>query len=80
MIYVDMKCFSMRKCFDIKFDETMSVDELIDRVSNTFQMDGSATQIVSVNKRGILCKQKSFSEQGIKGGDTLIIVECDKGN
>ena len=76
MIYVDMKCFSMRKYFDIKFDETMAVEELITRVAETYPFNKESANIISVDKRRMLCKQESFYKQGVIGGDTLILVEC----
>jgi len=75
MIYVDMKCFYMKKNLDIKFDEKISVDELLDEIGREFPFKTKNAQLLSVNNRQVLKKDRSFCEQGVLGGDTLILIE-----
>lgn len=78
MIYVDMKCLQMNKIIDLRFDESISVNDLLGEISRTFCVSTDLAQVVSVNRRRILNKNKSFSEQGVLGGDTLILIENNK--
>lgn len=75
MIYVDMKCIEMKKNFDLRFDESISVNDLLHEIGQTLGVKEERTQVASVNKKQILNKNRSFLEQGVCGGDTLILIE-----
>lgn len=77
MIYVDMKIFSMRKTIDLKLDETISVNELLKEVTNVFSIGSTEKRLISVNQKRVLAANGNLLEQGVKGGDTLILVECE---
>lgn len=75
MIYVDMKCIEMKKNIDLRFDESISVNDLLHEIGQKLGVKAERTQVASVNKKQILNKNRSFSEQGVCGGDTLILIE-----
>lgn len=75
MIYVDMKCVEMKKNIDLRFDESIKVNELLREIGKTFGVKEDKFQVASVNRKCILNKNRSFSEQGVLGGDTLILIE-----
>ena len=70
-----MKCFRTRKVIDLHFDETIPVKDLIKEVADTFLFETEGSHLISVNRKRVLNKNKSFEEQGISGGDTLILIE-----
>lgn len=74
MIYLDMKCFQMKKNIDITLDETISVNELLSEISSTFPLYESDAQVISTRNKKLLSKTKSLKEQGVLGGDTLILI------
>lgn len=75
MIYVDMKCFSMKKTLDVKLDEEVLVSELLKELEKYFFINKESSQIVSTRNKQVLSKTLSLKQQGILGGDTLILVE-----
>lgn len=74
MIFVDMKIFGLNKTVDIKFDETMTVEDLIGEIIAAFEIRDKRLQMVSVRNKVILNKKMTFEEQGILGGDTLMLI------
>ena len=46
MIFVDMKIFGLNKTVDIKFDETMTVEDLIGEIIAAFEIRDKRLQIV----------------------------------
>ncbi len=67
--------YSMKNNIDIRLDEKLSVEEMLNEVAKTFSFDKRLAQVVSVNRRKVLDKRKSLMAQGILGGDTLILIE-----
>lgn len=79
MIYVDMKCFQMKKNVDLRIDETLTVEEILREIGRVISVNRKSAQVVSVNEKKILCKSKSLDSQGVVGGDTLILISNDGG-
>lgn len=74
MIYVDVNVFKNDKTFDLKFDETMSVSQMLTELKAYIELNVENTYIFSKNLKRELSQMKTFEEQGVLGGDTLIIV------
>jgi len=75
MILVDMKCFLSKNKSDIYIDETLSVNELLEEIAGYFKLDKMSAKLVSVERKAILNRNESLKEQGVRGGDTLILIE-----
>lgn len=73
MIYVDMKFFHERKSIDLRVDDTVTVLEILKVIERVFFIKEVNSLIVSVNRKEILCKHRTLAEQGVQGGDTLIL-------
>lgn len=74
MIYVDVNVFKNDKTFDLKFDETMSVYQMLTELKAYIELNVENTYVFSKNLKRELSQMKTFEEQGVLGGDTLIIV------
>lgn len=74
MIYVDVNVFKNDKMFDLKFDETMSVSQMLTELKAYIELNLENTYVFSKNLKRELSQMKTFEEQGVLGGDTLIIV------
>lgn len=74
MIYVDVNVFNKEKRFDLKFDETMSVFQMLTELKAYIELNVENTYVFSKNLKKELSQTKTFEEQGVLGGDTLIIV------
>ncbi|MDO4508767.1 MAG: hypothetical protein Q4B53_02450 [Lachnospiraceae bacterium] len=74
MIYVDVNVFKNDKKFDLKFDETMSVSQMLTELKAYIELNVENTYVFSKNLKRELSQMKTFEEQGVLGGDTLIIV------
>ncbi len=74
MIYVDVNVFKNDKKFDLKFDETMSVSQMLTELKAYIELNLENTYVFSKNLKRELSQMKTFEEQGVLGGDTLIIV------
>ncbi|MBS7305608.1 MAG: hypothetical protein SPH91_07870 [Lachnospiraceae bacterium] len=74
MIYVDVNVFKNDKTFDLKFDETMSVSQMLTELKAYIELNLENTYVFSKNLKRELSQMKTFEEQGVLGGDTLIIV------
>lgn len=74
MIYVDVNVFKNDKTFDLKFDETMSVSQMLTELKAYIELNVENTHVFSKNLKRELSQMKTFEEQGVLGGDTLIIV------
>lgn len=74
MIYVDVNVFNKDKMFDLKFDETMSVIQMLTELKAYIELNVENTYVFSRNLKKELTQTKTFEEQGVLGGDTLIIV------
>lgn len=74
MIYVDVNVFKNDKTFDLKFDETMSVSQMLTELKAYIDLNMENTYVFSKNLKRELSQMKTFEEQGVLGGDTLIIV------
>ena len=74
MIYVDVNVFKNDKTFDLKFDETMSVSQMLTELKAYIDLNVENTYVFSKNLKRELSQMKTFEEQGVLGGDTLIIV------
>ena len=74
MIYVDVNVFKNDKTFDLKFDETMSVSQMLTELKAYIELNLENTYVVSKNLKRELSQMKTFEEQGVLGGNTLIIV------
>ena len=74
MIYVDVNVFKNDKTFDLKFDETMSVSQMLTELKAYIELNVENTDVFSKNLKRELSQMKTFEEQGVLGGDTLIIV------
>ena len=74
MIYVDVNVFKNYKTFDLKFDETMSVSQMLTELKAYIELNVENTYVFSKNLKRELSQMKTFEEQGVLGGDTLIIV------
>ena len=74
MIYVDVNVFKNDKTFDLKFDETMSVSQMLTELKAYIELNVKNTYVFSKNLKRELSQMKTFEEQGVLGGDTLIIV------
>ena len=74
MIYVDVNVFKNDKTFDLKFDETMSVSQMLTELKAYIELNLENTYVFSKNLKRELSPMKTFEEQGVLGGDTLIIV------
>ena len=74
MIYVDVNVFKNDKTFDLKFDETMSVSQMLTELKAYIELNFENTYVFSKNLKRELSQMKTFEEQGVLGGDTLIIV------
>ena len=75
MIYIDLKIFSLNKIIDLKLDETILVSEVIDEISSVFALNDKQVILFSLFEKKILRPEYSLLEQGIRGGDRLILVE-----
>lgn len=75
MIYIDFKIFSLNKIIDLRLDETILVSEVIDEVSSVFALNDKQVILFSLFEKKILRPEYSLLEQGIRGGDRLILVE-----
>lgn len=75
MIYIDLKIFSLNKIIDLKLDETILVSEVIDEISSAFALNDKQVILFSLFEKKILRPENSLLEQGIRGGDRLILVE-----
>ena len=74
MIYVDVNVFKNDKTFDLKFDETMSVSQMLTELKAYIELNLENTYVFSKNLKRELSQMKTFEEQGVLGGYTLIIV------
>ena len=74
MIYVDVNIFNKEKRFDLRFDETMSVFQMLTELKAYIELNVENTYVFSRNLKKELTQTKTFEEQGVLGGDTLIIV------
>ena len=74
MIYVDVNVFKNDKTFDLKFDETMIVSQMLTELKAYIELNVENTYVFSKNLKRELSQMKTFEEQGVLGGDTLIIV------
>jgi hypothetical protein len=74
VIYVDVNVFKNDKTFDLKFDETMSVSQMLTELKAYIELNLENTYVFSKNLKRELSQMKTFEEQGVLGGDTLIIV------
>lgn len=74
MIYIDVNVFKNDKTFDLKFDETMSVSQMLTELKAYIELNLENTYVFSKNLKRELSQMKTFEEQGVLGGDTLIIV------
>lgn len=74
MIYVDVNVFNKEKRFDLRFDETMSVFQMLTELKAYIELNVENTYVFSKNLKKELSQTKTFEEQGVLGGDTLIIV------
>lgn len=74
MIYVDVNIFNKEKRFDLRFDETMSVFQMLTELKAYIELNVENTYVFSKNLKKELSQTKTFEEQGVLGGDTLIIV------
>ena len=74
MIYVDVNVFKNDKTFDLKFDETMSVSQMLTELKAYIELNVENTYVFSKNLKRELSQMKTFDEQGVLGGDTLLIV------
>lgn len=74
MIYVDVNVFNKDKKYDLKFDETMSVIQMLTELKAYIEFNVENTYVFSKNLKKELTQTKTFEEQGVLGGDTLIIV------
>ena len=74
MICVDVNVFKNDKTFDLKFDETMSVSQMLTELKAYIELNVENTYVFSKNLKRELSQMKTFEEQGVLGGDTLIIV------
>ena len=74
MIYVEVNVFKNDKTFDLKFDETMSVSQMLTELKAYIELNVENTYVFSKNLKRELSQMKTFEEQGVLGGDTLIIV------
>ena len=74
MIYVVVNVFKNDKTFDLKFDETMSVSQMLTELKAYIELNVENTYVFSKNLKRELSQMKTFEEQGVLGGDTLIIV------
>ena len=74
MIYVDVNVFKNDKTFDLKIDETMSVSQMLTELKAYIELNVENTYVFSKNLKRELSQMKTFEEQGVLGGDTLIIV------
>ena len=66
--------FKNDKTFDLKFDETMSVSQMLTELKAYIELNLENTYVFSKNLKRELSQMKTFEEQGVLGGDTLIIV------
>jgi len=80
MIYVDMKLFNMRKTVDIKLDEEILVSELLDEIEAYFPIKRELSFFFSTRNKQLLNEDESLKNQGILGGDTLILIESEGDN
>ena len=69
-----MNVFKNDKTFDLKFDETMSVSQMLTELKAYIELNLENTYVFSKNLKRELSQMKTFEEQGVLGGDTLIIV------
>ena len=74
MLYVDVNVFKNDKTFDLKFDETMSLSQMLTELKAYIELNLENTYVFSKNLKRELSQMKTFEEQGVLGGDTLIIV------
>ena len=74
MIYVDVNVFNKEKRFDLRFDETMSVFQMLTELKAYIELNVENTFVFSKNLKKELSQTKTFEEQGVLGGDTLIVV------
>lgn len=75
MIYVDINLFRLKTCVDLKMDETMTVNEMLNELQNYYISVKGEAYVFSKNLHRVLIKEESFENQGITGGDTLIIID-----
>lgn len=75
MIYVDMKCFHLNAKADLFVDDMISVDNLLTEITKTFPFDKDLAYLFSTDNKKMLFRDMSLKEQGVKGGDTLILIE-----
>lgn len=76
MIYVDIQYFNEKKIYDAYVDEKMSAESIINELKLYFG-DGGINLFSLVNQK-MLCEGKSLKQQGVKGGDTLILIMEEK--
>lgn len=74
IIYADIEIINLKRTYDLYFDGTMKPDELIKRVCRAFDILGEKYIVFSKRRGERLCKNMSFIEQRIAGGDTLILI------
>ncbi|MDO4187433.1 MAG: hypothetical protein Q4D29_00450 [Lachnospiraceae bacterium] len=74
LINVDMKIVENDMVVDLRFDRKMSVFELAERVCVSVGIEFEDCYVFSARCRRLLSKNKSFYDQGILGGDTLILI------
>ena len=79
MIHIDLELFGNNKVVDIYLDENNTVDDLLIRLEETLGIKNDATVIFSKRRECALTRNIALAMQGIRGGDTLILIEAGGG-
>lgn len=71
MIYVELKLFPECTVYDMHVDENAYVSEVVEELMCYV---GEAKELFSVRMQARLTPGETLMHQGVKGGDTLVLV------
>ena len=74
MIYVELKVFPSDLYFDMSINEESTVENMLEELIYYTGIDMKFAILFSVRKERRLRRELTLLSQGVRGGDTLILV------
>jgi len=75
MIYVELRIFPGNKAYDLKVDEMALIRDILEELELYIDIRAKTSELVSVREELILLKNETLNQQGVRGGDTLVILK-----
>jgi len=75
MIYVELKLLPERRIYDMDVDENSCVKDVLEELHYYLGIESESSELISVRKQTILSRNRTLYQQGVRGGDTLVILQ-----